>query len=65
MTNTVTSTMFNFDTSQTVDTSVIPEPYTLAASGTVDHSDLTGTISYTTPVTFQGWAQTIRSPARC
>lgn len=54
VTNTSTTIMGNFDTSQTVDTSAIPEPYTLSASGTVDSSELGGVISYSTPVTFQG-----------
>lgn len=47
-------TISNFLTSQTVDISISPEPYTLAASGTVASSLLAGSISYTTTVTFQG-----------
>lgn len=49
-----TEIMTNFLTAQTVDTSVVPEPYTLDASGTVDSSVIGGTIGYSTPVTFQG-----------
>lgn len=49
-----TETVSEFLTSQTVDASVAPEPYTLSASGTVISSQLTGEITYTTPVTFQG-----------
>lgn len=46
----------NFQTAQTVDTSVVAgsEPYTLAASGTIDSTQLGGEITYSTPVTFQG-----------
>ena len=44
----------NFDTAQSVDTSVVPESYTLTTAGTVDSSQLSGSITYTTPVTFQG-----------
>jgi hypothetical protein len=54
ITNTTTMIMSNFGNSQTVDTSTIPEPYTLDASGTVDSSELGGIISYSTAVTFQG-----------
>lgn len=50
----VSMIMTNFDTAQTVDTSTFPEPYTLSSSGTVDSSDLSGLISFTTSVTFQG-----------
>ena len=50
-----TETISAFLTSQTVDTSVIQaEPYTLAATGTIESSRLAGEISYTTPTTFQG-----------
>jgi hypothetical protein len=51
---TSTETLRNFSTSQTVDTSVFPEPFTLNSSGTVDSTQLSGFISFTTPVTFQG-----------
>lgn len=51
---TTTETVTNFLTSQTVDTSVIPEPYTLESSGTVNSSQLSGVISFETMVTFQG-----------
>ncbi len=49
-----TDTLTNFSTSQSVNTSVQPEPYTLDSSGTVDSSKLTGFINYSTPVVFQG-----------
>jgi hypothetical protein len=52
--NSTTQIMTNFDTSQSVNTGVQPEPYTLSSSGTVDNSELGGIISFSTPVTFQG-----------
>ena len=54
VTDSVTTTMTDFDTSQTVDASVMPEPYTLSSSGSINDSNLAGMISYSTPVTFQG-----------
>ena len=54
VTNTASEVLTNFSTAQTVDTSVMPEPYTLTTAGTVDSSQLGGSITYTTPVTFQG-----------
>lgn len=54
VTNAGSESVTNFSTAQTVDASVVPEPYTLTASGTVDSSQLSGFIDYTTPVTFQG-----------
>lgn len=48
-----TEVLTNYATSQTVDTTP-PEAYTLNSSGTVDSSQLSGFISYSTPVTFQG-----------
>jgi hypothetical protein len=49
-----TETVTSFLTTQTVDTSTFPEPYTLNSSGTVDSSQLAGVIEFETPVTFQG-----------
>lgn len=52
--STLTETISDFSTSQTVDTT-LPQPYTLDASGTVDSSLLTGVITYdTTPDIFMG-----------
>lgn len=48
----------DFVTAQTVDTSVVPEPYTLDASGTLDSSELDGAIDYSSPVMFQGLGAT-------
>lgn len=54
--NSGTEITSNFQTAQTVDTSVAAgsEPYTLAASGTLNSTQLGGEIIYSTPVTFQG-----------
>ena len=49
-----TDVLTDFMTLQTVDASVLPEPYTLSAAGTVDSSRLAGSIDFSTPVTFQG-----------
>jgi len=49
-----TETVTSFLTTQTVDTSVIPEPYTLDSSGTVNSSQLAGVIDFATLTTFQG-----------
>jgi hypothetical protein len=49
-----TETVTSFLTTQTVDTSVIPEPYTLDSSGTVNSSQLAGVIDFETLTTFQG-----------
>jgi hypothetical protein len=52
---TSTDTVTGFSTAQTVDISVVgSEPYTLAASGTINSTLLGGEIVYSTPVTFQG-----------
>lgn len=52
--NTRTDSVIDFMTSQSVDTSVMPEPYTMSSSGTIDSTELSGRIDYSTPVTFQG-----------
>jgi len=51
---TSTETLSGFATTQTVDLSVAPEPYTLTAMGSIATTQLTLSIDYTTPVTFQG-----------
>jgi hypothetical protein len=53
--NAGTEIITDFDTSQMVDASVQPEPYSLTASGTVDSTQLGGVISYTTPSPFLGF----------
>ena len=53
-TNTATETLTNFQTSQTVDGGLQNLPFTLSSSGTLDSSELSGVINYSTPVTFTG-----------
>lgn len=53
--NTSSETLSNFQTVQTVDAGLQPAPYTLDSSGTLDSSDLPGVVSYSTPVSFQGF----------
>jgi hypothetical protein len=48
-------TLYEFLTSQTIDTGVTPSPYTMDASGTVDSSELGGVVEYSTPTTFRGF----------
>lgn len=54
VTNTSTETLSNYSTSQSVDTSIALAPYTQDSSGTIDSTQLSGAISYSTPVAFQG-----------
>ena len=54
--NTDTRLLTDYSTAQTIDTSVQPEPYTLAAGGQVTSSQLGGRLFYNTTVTFQGMA---------
>jgi hypothetical protein len=51
-----TEIVSDFLTAQTVDTMAAAgsEPYTLSASGTINSTQVSGEIEYTTPVTFQG-----------
>jgi hypothetical protein len=49
--NSGTGTVSGYSTTQTVDTSVVPEPYTLSSSGTIDNTELAGEIDFSTPVT--------------
>ncbi len=54
-TTTSSEAISNFDMTQTVDTGVaLTMPYTLASNGTVDSTQLDGTVDYSTPVTFEG-----------
>lgn len=52
--NASSETLSNYSTEQTVDAGLVPAPYTLAARGTVDSSQLTAVVSFTTPVQFEG-----------
>lgn len=49
-----TETLTNFQTSQTVDGTLVNNPFTLSSTGTLDTTELTGIIDYDTPVTFEG-----------
>ncbi len=51
----LTETLTNFLSAQTVDAGQVPAPYTFSSSGTLDSSQLAGTVTYTTPVTFAGF----------
>ena len=53
-TNTSTETLSNFQTTQTVDGTVQNNPFTLSSAGSLDTTELAGTVEYSTPVTFMG-----------
>ena len=54
---TSSDTITNFDTTETVDSLIVPTPYTLVSSGTVDSTDLEGPVDYSTPIMFEGTGQ--------
>ena len=54
-TNSTSDTLSSYSSAQTLDAGVSPSPYTMGASGTLDSSRLTGVITYSTPVTFEGF----------
>ena len=45
----------NYSSSQTLDAGISPSPYTMTASGTLDSTQLSGVVSYSTPTMFQGF----------
>ena len=53
-TNNSSETLSNYSSAQTLDAGVSPAPYTMLASGTLDSTQLSGAITYSTPVMFQG-----------
>lgn len=53
--NSGSETLSNYSSAQTVDAGLQPSPYTLDSSGMLDSSALSGTVTYSTPVTFQGF----------
>ena len=53
--NASTATLSNYSSAQTFDGTVVPSPYTLLTSGTLDSSELSGSVTYSTPVTFEGF----------
>ena len=53
--NASTETLSNFSTAQAVDAGAAQTPYTLISSGSVDSSLLSGVVTYSTPLQFQGF----------
>jgi hypothetical protein len=53
-TNSSTETLTNYSADQSVDANFDPPPFVLDAQGTLDSSLLSGEISYSTPVSFEG-----------
>lgn len=53
--NSSSETLTNFVSNQAIDAGVSPSPYALAMSGTLDSTQLSGIVSYSTPVTFEGF----------
>ncbi|MDJ0699017.1 MAG: hypothetical protein QNJ07_04105 [Woeseiaceae bacterium] len=53
--NSGSETLSGFMSSQTLDAGQVPSPYTWTASGTLDTTALAGVVSYSTPVTFEGF----------
>ena len=53
--NAGTDTLTNYSSSQTLDGNQDPAAFTMEASGTLDSSQLPGTVSYSTEVTFRGY----------
>ena len=53
--NTSTETLSNYSSAQTFDGTVLPSPFTLLTSGTLDSSELSGSVTYSTPVMFEGF----------
>jgi hypothetical protein len=53
-TNDSTELLADYASEQTLDTGITPSPYTLVTSGTLESSQLDGTVTYWTPVTFEG-----------
>jgi hypothetical protein len=53
--NSASETLSNFQATQSVDAGLQPAPFTMDSSGTLDSSELAGVITYSTPVTFQGF----------
>ena len=54
MMNSSSATLSAYSSAQTVDAGLSPAPYTISAAGTLDSSELSGVVRYSTPVTFEG-----------
>lgn len=53
--DTKSTTLTGFASAQAVDAGLQPAPYTLDSSGMLDDTELSGAVSYSTPVIFQGF----------
>ena len=53
--NTSTATLTDYSSAQTFDGTVLPSPFTLLASGILDSSELSGSVTYSTTVMFEGF----------
>jgi hypothetical protein len=53
--NSSTETLSNYSSAQTFDGTLAPAPFTLLTSGTLDSSQLSGSVTYSTPVMFEGF----------
>ena len=49
-----TQSLFAYSSAQTLDAGLEPAPYTMISSGTLESSELSGVITYTTTVMFEG-----------
>lgn len=54
-TNTSSEALTNFASTQTLDAGIVPSPFTLTALGTLDSTQLSGSVRYSTPVMFEGF----------
>ncbi len=54
-TNSSSETQIDFLSSQTLDAGISPSPYTMISSGTLDSTQLTGVVQYSTPTMFEGF----------
>jgi hypothetical protein len=54
VTNATTETLRDYSSVQTYDGRVAPAPYTMTATGTLESSELSGSVTYSTPVMFEG-----------
>lgn len=53
--NSNTATLTNYSTSQTFDGTAAPAPFTMLTSGTLDSSELSGSVTYSTTLMFEGF----------
>ena len=53
--NSSSETQTNFSSTLTADAGVIPSPYTQVSSGTLDSTQLSGIVTHSTPVMFEGF----------